>query len=430
MSKYVVILFFIISISYISLIYKQKMCIASIYWISIFNVFFLIPNLSQRDYFDYGYVLTNKEFDKVNLMYMFVLLVFIIANFITLNIKNTNPKNEDHEKAYKILSYKNVSRLNLIYTLLAFIILLKIGPGILHMGSSQITRSIGNGLAFIIPTVVFGLNLSSVLKLIYSKGNKQITESLIGVIFSIGFGLIIGFARRQIIFPIVIGMVFYLIKSNKKPKLYLLIIGICLGIFVIMPSMVSIRTHGIKEGVKNYSEVITGDYETFANYIQMSTDVSWSYSLSAIVITEDISIDPVTILKPITLVVPRFLWEQKPLPMSLQIVRQLGLSSDSEMSIPPGIVGESYIYFNYIGIVLVGLIWGIATAVIDKSLILKSDKNGNLYDFKNIVLITIAVQIITGAIRGDTATTLTETEIVVLPFIILMYICKFKYIIK
>ncbi|BDG37651.1 hypothetical protein PcaKH15_35570 [Parageobacillus caldoxylosilyticus] len=189
--------------------------------------------------------------------------------------------------------------------------------------------------------------------------------------------------------------------------------------------MINIRTFGFIDGFKLYTELLFKNFEVYFDYLKMSTDVSWSYWLASIIIEKNIEIDPIILLKPLAIFIPRSIWENKPLPMSLQIARDLNLSDNTLLSVPAGIVGEAYGYFGIFGVMMWGWIWGAVTAYLDKEIQIKLNERDNSLNI--LILITLSIQIITGAIRGDIATTLIETEFIVFPFIIILLFSRFSY---
>lgn len=404
MNNLVIISFVLVSLSYLYILYKKKIYVATFYWLGSFMISFIVPNL-LKDNVTYGYAVSSTDFTHLNIVYLFVLLLFIICNFAVLVLFPLKLK----KGSYKNLSYGTVSRANSVYL-------------VLSIAAVFLRR-----YDIILTLVVFGLMLTAIVRLLYSTNKKQILNSMFRLLYALVYSLWLSFARRDIILPLVIGALFYMVTRNKKPRFIFIIIGVVISVMVIMPLMVSIRTFGFGAGVMNYKTIVFGgSQEVLMNYLQMSTDVSWSYSLSAIIIKYGFHMTPSILLKPLMVLFPRWFLDAKPLPLSLLLVRELHLSANPNTSIPAGIIGEAYLYFGIIGLVLVGAMWGVLTGYVDRNMDPQRDGEYVRNDFNILIFMTLLIQIITGAIRGDIATTLTETESVVIPFIIVLNLSRMR----
>ncbi|KRQ85840.1 hypothetical protein ABG79_02378 [Caloramator mitchellensis] len=422
MDNIVVVLFLIIVITYVNVLYKKRIYVSTFYWLAVFTLTFLIPNLGTI-LNAYGYSVSKITYNKLNFFYFLILTIFIAFNllFNVLLFKNMHTKTK-----YGGLSYNRLSSVFKIYFILSLIIFIVIGLEGFRVGASKVIHGGNSIVSFFTPMIVFGLNLSSLIKFFYVESQIQKTTTIIHIIYSLLFGFIFTFARRQVLYPIIIAFIFSVIIYDKKPKLRYFILAIFLMIFIGLPLMISIRTNGFIMGISNYFTILTGDLNVLMAYLIMSTDVSWSYSLAAIIIESNVKLNWLTLLRPLTIILPRSIWVDKPLPASSQLVNILNISNDPNMSIPPGIVGESYIYFDIIGIIVIGMIWGIITALVDRKLYIKDPVYRKFNSTKILALITIIVQLITGSLRGDTPTTLQETQLVIIPFLILLYMSKYK----
>lgn len=414
----IVIFFVLVVYIYVYFLYKKRLYFATFYWLAVFTLTFLIPNLAPS-LNTYGYVISSSTYNRLNYYYLIILFVFIAFNllFTMLPIKGLSMKSSK-------LSYSRLAFVFNFYCGLSFFILAIVGLDSLKMGASKAIQGSNPLVSFLAPSIVFGLILSALIKLFFCKNHKQKMLSIIHVIYSILFGVLLVFARRQVIYPIIITIVFAVFIYNKKPKLRYLLLIACIIIFIALPLMISIRTNGFILGIRNFGEVLTGHKDILLSYLIMSTDVSWSYSLAAIIIQYNVKISLLTLMRPITMIIPRSIWTDKPLPASLQLVRMLGISDNPNMSIPPGLVGESYSYLGIIGVIIAGMLWGIVTAIIDHKLNPEDNYSRQEKSVMILSLIILSVQFIAGALRGDTATTLQETQFVVFPFLMLLYISK------
>ncbi|MDN8759630.1 oligosaccharide repeat unit polymerase, partial [Staphylococcus aureus] len=140
----------------------------------------------------------------------------------------------------------------------------------------------------------------------------------------------------------------------------------------------------------------------------LGTDVNYSYSMANIVTNYHVQISLLTLLKPILIFIPRSIWPDKPGALSEEIVKQLNLPFNEGMSIPPGFVGEAYVYLGVFGIVLASVIFGVLCGLADQySISLRNNEKG-IYSIRLILITLISIQLIMGSIRGDTATNIQE----------------------
>ncbi len=420
MYNLIILVFVCCTVGYMFLLYEKRVYVSTLYWLGIFLMSFLIPNL-MKDKYNYGYNLSNNDFIKLNLCYLGVLFFFILFNFlfVSLNLRTSS-------NVKSTFDYSQLSKASNLFIVVSIAMLPFVGVGNLFSGAHGNHGLINPLILKIFPTVVFGLNLTTLTRVIYSKNKSQRNKSIAAYIYALFYGVVIGYARRLVIFPIIVVGLFYVVIKQVKPSKRLIVLITLTTIFVVMPLMVSIRTSGLVDGVSNYMDTVTSDQAKLVRYVQMSTDVSWSYSVAAIAIKEDVHITPLTLLKPITILVPRSIWAEKPLPLSLEISRLLRLSDNSMSSVPVGIVGEAFVYFDFVGVIVMGVIWGIFTGLIDKKVVAKKVKGRVTNDSSILISIIFVVQIFTGAIRGDIATTILETEMVVLPVVFVLYLSKIK----
>jgi hypothetical protein len=414
MNDFIILVFCLSTIIYLYYLYKKRIYVATMFWLGSFFISFLLPNLSEEK-FGLGYIPNSKIFLQLNFYYLILLLTFIVANFFVTHLYLKRIK-----WPYLSLDYRVLNRVNIIYLIFSIPVLLIEKDALFKGGYSS-----DSPIEILKSITVFGLILSSLIKILYCKTKKQKIYSIIILVYAILFGIALSFARRFIIFPVIITIFFWFIINHKKPKIVNVVISLFLLLFFIMPLMTNIRTFGFIDGFKLYTELLFKNFEVYFDYLKMSTDVAWSYWLASIIIEKDIEIDPIILLKPLTIFIPRSIWENKPLPMSLQIARDLNLSDNTSLSVPAGIVGEAYGYFGIFGVMMWGWIWGAVTAYLDKEIQIKLNERDNSLNI--LILITLSIQIITGAIRGDIATTLIETEFIVFPFIIILLFSRFNY---
>lgn len=420
MNNYIIGIIVFLSLFYTIYLYQKRLYVATTYWIAFFLISFLLPNFFKVSMIK-NHIISYEIYIKLNLYYLLLLISFLFANILVKSISHTRK-----DESFKKINYYVIARLSNIFVFSTFILIFYIGSDFFEKGSFHLVEKMPARFDYILSFVIFGLNLSSLSRLFFVKGKKQFLISVLIIAYSLSFSFIFTFARRLLIYPIIISFIVFIIVKKTKPKLTHVILIMIFLVFIVLPIMVSVRTHGFNKGLQNFIYVIS-DYETYMRYLAMSTDVSWSYSVAAKIIEENSRINPVTLFKPILMFIPRSVWPNKPLPLSLEIVSLLKLSDDKMLSIPVSIVGEAYVYFGSMGIIIYGLIWGYITAVMDKIIILKRDKYGNDNTFILIITVSLMVQIVSGAMRGDIASTLQETIFVVIPFIIIFELVILSY---
>ena len=193
MDNFVIILFCLIAILYLYYLYRKRIYVATMFWLGSFFISFLIPNLSGEK-FGLGYIPNSKVFLQLNFYYLILLLTFIVANFFVTHLYLKRIK-----WPYLSLDYKVLNRVNIIYLIFSLPVLL-IEKDTLFKGGHP-----SNSPIEILKSItVFGLILSSLTKILYCKTKKQKIYSTIILVYAVLFGIAVSFARRFIIFPIIL----------------------------------------------------------------------------------------------------------------------------------------------------------------------------------------------------------------------------------
>lgn len=416
----------VLALIYALYLYRKSLDFFSVYWIGIFILSFVIPKLStQID--TYGYHVSPGSFQLLDTYYVYYILIYLYANIVTKKyltrytanglLANVTGK-EPFEFRQSVLVFA-------MFVLFAILLLAFRGLSGFTRGSSKAMQDGREVLNFMVPTVLFGLVSASLLMLLLSPTSRLRILSFFFVVVSFFIGIVLTFARRTIIYPFIAFVVYYMYLKRKKISVWILVMIAGILTLVVLPMMVSIRTFGVTEGIVAYIDNIFQNPRNAVTYLTMSTDFSWSYGMAAVVITNNIRIPLISLLRPFTMVIPRSIWSSKPLPPSLQLVHILGLSSGDELSIPAGPVGEAFIYGGFICLVCFALVWGVLTAMSDRKLEQHSMNNSSKVQLTPLMITLAGTQIIAGSLRGDTSTTLQETIIVVLPFVIVVLFVNF-----
>lgn len=390
----------------------------------MYSTSFLLPVLINIK-FDYMFYLSDIFYERLKWMYLIGLIIFVVTNYIFnfFKIKNIN------NKVFKphLLSKKSVNKIFVTFLIMFFIMVMIIGVEVILSGTTS-TLELPPMIKMFQSITTIGFVYSTLLKVYYSENKREtiihIFLSLI-VILSV---LVFIFGRRLIIYPIIAIIALMIFKKNKVPSLLKLLTFAVATITIFLPAMMSIRTLGFKEGISNFVDILFGDYDKYLQYLSIGTDVTASYSLAGVILAYDTRITPLTLLKPILSFIPRSIFPDKPRPMSEAIVENLNLNFDKGMSIPPGIVGESYLYGGLVGIFIMFIFFGVMCGIIDNYIgYIRTATNG-LHSINLIFITLVSIQFISGSIRGDTATNIQESMYLFIPFLIIMILSKYKFI--
>lgn len=147
------------------------------------------------------------------------------------------------------------------------------------------------------------------------------------------------------------------------------------------------------------------DLNTYVNldYIFESTDFSASYYWFDRLLTIDPPyINPIVYLKPFFMVIPRSIWETKPVPLSLQILKIVdpALIASGYSTAGNSVLGEAYAVLGYFGFFIFPVIWGVICGLLDRNYY-KRLWNGADKNLKNIFYYVFAVFIVISGQRGD-----------------------------
>lgn len=414
-----IFLFVLISATYIYFLFKYNFRFISLFWIVMFSISLLLPVFIDRK-FSYGYIIRDIAYHKLNLIYLICLIVFIISNlpFQLRKIRFSNTK-------VKKIEYGTLKRANFLYCVLSVLLIIILGIEVVTTGTSS-TLELNSWIKMMQASILLGLLFTSYLSLLYSNNKHQTIKNLIILLFAIIFAVFFIFGRRILIYPTIAAIILFIYKKRIQPSITKISILSIISIFIGLPLLMSIRTLGIKEGIINFIGIIKGDYDQYLNYLAIGTDVTYSYSLAAIILTEDIRVTFLTLFKPFFIFIPRSIWPDKPEALSEALVHKMNLPFDKGMSIPPGLVGESYVYFGIVGVILVSVIFGVICGIADnysQHLINHPDGRNSI----NLIMIVIVmIQIIMGSIRGDTATNIQEALYLFLPLLLILHFSKYK----
>lgn len=415
-----IIFFFVtISVTYAIYLLRSNFRFISLLFLTVFSISFLLPIIMDKP-FNYKLYLDASNYDYTNKLYLLALIVFVVTNLI---IQLANIKFEMNNLL--IIKTKNIDNIYPIYVLATIVVIMLTGLNI-FTGGSTATLENSSIMKMLQGSVLLGYLYLSYLYLYNSNNTRNKVKSLFLILISVIVVTIFIFGRRILIYPTIAILVLYIYKKGKTPNLLHLSAIALSTILIILPLMMSIRTYGLKDGFVNFKDILVGDYNKYIDYLAVGTDVNYSYSLATIITNYQVHVNILTLFKPLFIFIPRSIWPNKPQPLSEEIVKKLNFPFDQGMSIPPGFVGEAYIYLGVFGIILASIIFAIFCGLADQySLSLRKAENG-IYSI-NLILITIlSIQLIMGSIRGDTATNIQEALYLFIPLALLLWLSQIK----
>lgn len=262
------------------------------------------------------------------------------------------------------------------------------------MTSKQLTLGDGGiGSSF---TFAIHLLVPCVLALWVTANNeKDNRRALIALLIYIVMTLLFGFTRLFLISIIAMLVIF----SLRHTSIHQQVVYTAFSIVALLFAMVFlnfIRCFGLGEPIS---------FETIfdIDYIFESTDFSSSYHwFNELLSTHIDLINPVVYLKPLFAFIPRSIWEFKPEPLSMQVLKQInpGLAATGYSTAGNSVLGEGYAVFGLVGIFLAPFIWGVVCTVLDESYYnrLEEGKDQSIW---TIAYLIFAVFVVISGQRGD-----------------------------
>lgn len=280
------------------------------------------------------------------------------------------------------------------------------------MTSKQLSlgeEGIGSSFTFAIHLLV-----PCVLALWVTANNvKDKRRALISLLIYIVITLLFGFTRLFLISIIAMLVIFSLRHTSIHQQVVYTAFSVVALLFV-MVFLNFIRCFGLGEPI-SFKTIFDIDY------IFESTDFSFSYHwFNELLSTHIDLINPVVYLKPLFAFIPRSIWEFKPEPLSMQVLKQInpGLVATGYSTAGNSVLGEGYAVFGLVGIFLAPLIWGIVCTVLDESYY-KRLEEGEDQSIWTIAYLIFAVFVVISGQRGDWSQYLT----IVLWFYLLPLYC-------
>lgn len=228
-----------------------------------------------------------------------------------------------------------------------------------------------------------------------ANNEKDKRRALISLLIYIVMTLLFGFTRLFLISIIAMLVIF----SLRHTSIHQQVVYTAFSIIALLFAMVIlnfIRCFGLGEPI-SFKTIFDIDY------IFESADFSSSYHwFNELLSTHIDLINPVVYLKPLFAFIPRAIWDFKPQPLSMQVLKQInpGLAATGYSTAGNSVLGEGYAVFGLVGIFLAPFIWGVVCTVLDESYYnrLEEGKDQSIW---TIAYLIFAVFVVISGQRGD-----------------------------
>lgn len=410
----------------------------SICWVICYNLIPLIMVFGNNFHYKDGYSSTSIFFSKLflTIFYFISYISYIIfSNTFKFSKKAPWPK-------FKKLKFLENTLLFFYYLLVLIVSLLQINY-ILDIGVGEYLQNrimLNKGLG-VISLIIYSSNILILVLLINSylhKGKTLINISRKTIIFSsvILFSIIyllIGSRLSVILLLIQILFSFIYLKEKLskgfliKTSIFLFLMVFSLSFFGFMRVRVK-NTHLnlYEEFAKVYVEKITEslvvNFGKFENIVWMNDNMDkWSPLYGK------------TFLAGFTTFIPRKIWDDKPLgggPALWNWIRpgSYDISAKNAKNVTSTTTGyptECYMNFHVFGFLLGPFILAYFLALLK---IMFNRLNGNILQFSIYIYLLVAICFV--FLYGEFLGILTRTIFVIFPFMLIMFLGKFKYITK
>lgn len=426
---------------YMLFLFKIKYPVSlSMYWMLLFYaIYILVPML--RSYITALQWITNETVELLSIYSMLGLMFFISTNWIFL--LRGQWVGEALISKQTLISFKKVTVLFYAVLIFSFILFMYVVglDGILKIISqgsrsfwlNQTNKSV---LSIFSELSIFYIAITgSVLMLSANSKNEKKKAIKIFVLILIVLS-IMSFARRFVIYPLMVVVFYNLSQERNKAKLISISFILAPIFFVTMFLMGYLRTFGIE----NLSLTAIISYFRNGNFVDIfmsNSDFSASYSFFAAQMqNEDIFIGPLGYFKLLFSIIPRSIWLGKPEYSSVQILRILEPERVARgFSAATGYIGEAHAALGVTGIIIISSVWGFVCGYLDRKYQIIARKRKEMQYNHDFVLgftlfeyfyIYTAILLITESHRGDfgAASIHFVLEIVLIGFILRMFARK------
>lgn len=304
------------------------------------------------------YLLTDERIIYANLIITTFLLVYIFI----YNISFKNRIDNFEANNIEIKNIESVMNIFFIATVLSSIyIIYKTGLSNLFARATNSLRVESSSLSLIISNTFRSVPVIYVaMNLLFKKMNKRINRK-IPFIIGCMLMIIVNFPTATARFwmaSVYLGLLAIFIRKIKSPHLFKIVIF--MGILVIFPAVDVFRNYTLKEVISSGIKIpkpsnafLSGDFDSYSMLVRSILyvnfhGITWGHQL----------------LGNILFFIPRTIWPAKPIGSGAMMAEKLGWSFNN-ISCP--FIGEGYINFGILGVVLFAIILSLLSKFADES---------------------------------------------------------------
>lgn len=409
------------------LLLNMIICIALIYWcyeknfvVSSTSIwifcFFLIFNITP---FVLSYDVKFK--DDIQLYSLIGIISFCVGVLLKYyTLRNVSIGGHYFDKFYPNPDFAYTC-FKTLYFIFIFSVPLFLGPSVLiDLISGNITsREVAHIEGISIISTIINIMMPMVLT-IWMCGEKikyRYKKVVCLCLYEIACFLFI-YTRLFFVFPIVI-ITLYELRNVHKLK-QIMYVAVCISVMICtLFTMNVIRNLGLG------GDYVLSDFFKLESFVEF-TDFQFAYIFfSRLLEFEPPYISILPYFKPIFIFIPRFIWEDKPLTLNMEIMKYIDpYLAEQGFSTGMSVLGEAYAILGFLGFFIYPIIWGYTCMSMDlknKGYILSSKVSVN-----TIIYYIFTVYIVISAHRGDwSGYLITIIWLYILP---LLLISKFNLI--
>jgi len=391
MYKLLIFILFLLTILYNY--YNKRLASSSSMWVFCYVLIFVIYPLYNKDI-----IFSNEK--TIDIFALLGIIMFFIG--LTFGSRIVIKTNRNFKKNLKEVSNFYVACccffIFLVISLIILIRKIQISGIISILNGSFTSKKFAlehdnSSSAFVFSVHLLVPCLLSIWMSSNTKKEKKI--SIFCLILYLIVNLFFVFTRIFMISVIAIILIHEIRNKNNFKQLIFLSSGvIILVVFMILLNF--IRTFGLG------TEISASNLLDFS-YVFESTDFGASYYwFDELLNYKSPFINPIVYFKPFFAFIPRFIWQNKPEPLSLQILKYINptLAARGYSTAGNSILGEGYSVASYFGMLLYPFLWGMICGKFDKSYYRRLKYKGKT-SLKDIYYYIFEVFIIISCQRGD-----------------------------
>lgn len=338
---------------------RQRLLSSTVMWLVCYFAVFLISPLRYNE--------NNAE--QIAIISFVGIVSFALGYMLYKAIpKRLTISSNEYMKSPEAPTVRFFQRVVLILSLLLLVANLGVsGISALLSGTTSLSKTLHSGAAKLGNIYALTLELLGTLSVFsYFSANtpkERKTELLMLIAFFVQVALF-SFARAGIIYNLIIVIMFALRKEQTKKQIKYVVVGVGICVFLMIFGGY-LRTFGLG-ALKDFTIYLKG-VDDLSALLFSNLDFSAAYIwFSRLIDAGNVWVNPIVYLKPILMIVPRFIVPWKPEALTVQILKRLDpVRAATGYSSGMSILGEAYAILGEIGYVVYPIIWGIVCAYKD-----------------------------------------------------------------